>query len=285
MAETNVVSFDEAARARDERISYISDEDLQAAQSFIDADECHVAIDRCTVIMKSKTSRYAVFKDLTATFPKQRRIAVLGHKGSGKTVMIDVMLKRRSVHTGRVVVNSRLSWAVSYSGFLDQKLTLRQNLLFVARVLHVDPTYLMGATCEICNFQQSQLHERVKSLPAIMKRRIGLMLFLIADFDCHIIDGPLRAAMFGKPNERLEAMLAAVTARDYIATVTDPRQIPGNCDLAYILYNGRLFQFEDVAKAIEMYLVLPVPENPNPFAGQDDKDDDSDDESVAVDVM
>ena len=283
--ETNVVSFNDAARARDESIAYISDEALRSAQPVIDAGSCHVALDRCTIIMQAKTSRYALFKDLSAAFPKQRRIAVLGHKGSGKTVLIDMMLKRRAVQKGRVIVNSRLSWSVSFVQYLDGRLTLRQNMIFIARVLNVDPSYLIGAALEICNFQQGQLKERMGNMPISMRRRIGLLVYLLGNFDCHIIDGPLRGMMFGQMNERLEAMMSAGTSRDYIAALSEPRQVPSNCDLLHILYNGRLFMFEDVARGMEIYQSLPTPENPNPFAGQDDKDDGSDDESVAVDLM
>ncbi len=284
MIGTNVVSFTDAARSRDNVAAYISDEELRRGQTIVDADTCHVALDNCTVIMKAKTSRYCLFQGLSAAFPKQRRIAILGHKGSGKTVLIDMMLKRRSVQGGRVLVNSRLSWSVSYVQYLDARLTLRQNLMFVARVMRVDPGYLIGAALDICNFQQNQLMERTRNLPVTMRRRIGLLVYLLGDFDCHVIDGPLRGMMFGAMTERLETMLSAVTSRDYIAAVAEPRQVPGNCDLAYILYNGRLFMFEDVARAFEIYSSLPPPENPNPFAGQDDKDD-GDDDNNAIDLI
>ncbi len=275
MAATNVVSFDDALRARERDVAYISDEELRRTQSVIDLDDCHVALERCTVIMKAHTHRYALFKDLTAAFPKGRRIAILGHKGSGKTVLTDIMLKRRTVNAGRVIVTSRMSWSVSYMGYLDGRLSLKQNLVFLGHVFKVDPSYLMGAICDLCNLGPKQLNERLSNFPVILKRRIGLLMYLLGDFDCHVIDGPFRGVMFGANTDRLQAMVAAVTARDFIATVTEARQTPSNCDLAYILYNGRLFMFEDVAMAIEIYNGLPVPENPNPLHGKDDKDDEN----------
>jgi len=279
MTATNVVSFDDALRARDSDVSYISDEALRRTQGVIDLDDCHVALDRCTVIMKAKTSRYVLFKDLSAAFPKGRRIVILGHKGSGKTVLTDIMLKRRAVNSGRVMVTSRMSWSVSYMGYMDGRLSLKQNLVFLGHIFKIDPSYLMGAVSDLCALEHKQFNERLSNFPVILKRRIALLMFLLGDFDCHVIDGPFRGVMFGANTERLQAMVAAVTSRDFIATVTEARQAPSNCDLAYILYNGRLFMFEDVAKAIEIYNGLPVPENPNPLNGKDDNDENGQDET------
>lgn len=289
MTETNIVSFDDAMRARgtgtESGQGPITDELLRRTQPVIDIEQCHVALDRCRVVMKSKTSRFMLFDDLSAAFPKGRRIAILGHKGSGKTVLIDMMLKRRSVQSGRVLVNSRMSWAVSYLQFFDRKLTLRQNIVFLANILGVSPSYMMGAACEICNFQEKQLKEQFSHIPAAMRRRIGLLAYLLADFDCHILDGQLRSQMFGPQSERVQMMMDAVMSRDYISTLSKSRQLPENCDLVYILYDGRLFAFDDVAEGAAVFEALPEPENPNPFTSQDEKDEDGEDELASLEVM
>lgn len=286
MVGTNVVSFEGAARATaEEQIHTIRDEELRQTQTVVALDDCHVALDRCSVIRKTKTSRFLVFSDLSAAFPKGRKMAILGHRGSGKSTLLDVLLARRSVHTGRVIVNSRISWPVALSNYLDRKLTLRQNLLFVGNVIGVDPGYLLGAACEVCGFHQKQLNERMNALPAMVKRRISLLIYLAADFDLHVIDGAFRPPMYGTVNDQLLAMFGAVLSRDFLATAFEPRQLPPNCDLAYILYHGRLFAFDDVSEAIRIYNMLPVPENPNPFSGNDQRDPDDDEDANVADTI
>lgn len=279
MVGSNIVSFENAMRQRmADRPRIITDAELRGAQTSIDLKDCHVAFDRCSVEVKLSTKRFTVFNDLSAAFPKGRRTVILGHKGSGKSTLIEMMLRQRQTIAGRIHVNSRLSWPVNSTGYFDSKLTLRQNLVFLGRILGVDPSKLFRAACDICHLNERQLREKVKAIPTPMKRRIGLIVVLAADFDCHLLDGPIKGGQYGLSNQDAEVIAAALLGRDYICTLTDTKGVPDNCDLVYLLYHGRLYHFDDVGAATEIFDELPVPPVPSGFPQRDESDDDEEEE-------
>ncbi|WP_420392525.1 ATP-binding cassette domain-containing protein [Acuticoccus sp.] len=274
---SNIVSFEDAVRGRGAgRPLVITEAELRAAQKTVDLRDCHVAFDRCSVEVKTNTRRFTLFNDLSATFPRGRRMVILGHKGSGKTTIVEMMMRKRQTVGGRILVNSRLSWPVGSTSYFDSKLTLRQNLVFLGRVLGVDPGKLFRASCDICGFNERQLREKMRAIPTPMRRRIGVLVVLAADFDCHLLDGPPKSAQYGLTNVDLGAVAAALLDRDYVMTLTDARQVPEGCDLAYLLYDGRLYMFDDVATAVKVYEELPVPEVPDITPTPDDDEDEDD---------
>jgi ABC-type polysaccharide/polyol phosphate transport system ATPase subunit len=120
------------------------------------------------------------------------------------------------------------------------------------------------------------MNEPLTALPIQLKRRIGIVVVLAADFDCLLIDHPMRASMFGLDGRAGQEFEEAILSHDYVASVTMPRHKPANCDLAYLLYDGRLYMFEDVDEAVHVYNTLPVPEAPG-WIGSRGGDDDEDD--------
>lgn len=284
MADANIVAFDPGLRVRPAApIRHVVDEaELALRQQTVPLEDCHVAFERITVTIKLKKRSFTLFHDLSVVFPKGRKIVVLGHKGSGKTTLIDLALRRRAPNKGSVFGTSRLSFPIARSDFIDLKQTVRDNLMFVSRVLDLDYKRLTYAVQRFCSLNDKQLRTKVKEISGNTRRRLGLMIALAADFDCHLIDGALLMKQFGADGEDAEAIEGAVFGRDYICALSTLKNVPDNADLAYILYNGRLYYFDDIKLAMDVFAALPVPEDPG--AGErkqeGDEDDDAGDEAV-----
>ena len=278
MGEANVVSFDRAMRMRsaEEPPRHVTEVELRARQESVPLEDCHVALHRISCEITTKTKRFALFNDLSAAFPKGRHIVVLGHKGSGKSVLFELMLRERSPTRGDVLGASRLSWPVHSVGFLDQRLSVRQNTIFVSRILGMSASKLMYSVQRFCDLSDRQLNEKTKAIPGPARRRMGIVFLLAADFDCHMIDSALKAGQFGLEGADADAFEAAILGRDYIFAVSNPKQIPSNADLAYILYDGRLYYFDDIVQAVEIFEALPEPLDPGGSRGKRDEDDDDD---------
>jgi ABC-type polysaccharide/polyol phosphate transport system ATPase subunit len=219
-----------------------------------------------------------VFHDLSVTFPKGRRIVVLGHSGAGKTTLFELMLQERPPTRGRIIINSRLSWPVHSFAFLDPRLSVRQNAIFISHILGVDPRRMIDAVQGFLELPHKQLHESVKSLSPKLRRRFGVVAVMAANFECLLIDMPMKGQLFGLKGAQAEALEAAILDHDYIMATNAVRMIPANCDLVYILYEGRFYLFEDVEEAKSVYNSLPIPPNPGGRREQPAEEDEDEDE-------
>lgn len=277
MSNGEVVSLRESRVLADARPpEVVTDEWLRRRQLTVPLEDCHAAFERMTYEIRTKTRRFALFHELSATFPKGRKIALLGHKGSGKTSLFELLLKERPPTRGRVHVRSRLSWPIHSVQYFDPRLSVRQNVVFVSHILGVDTGGLLGAAQRFCQLGRRQTEEPVSALPMPLKRRLGLLVVLAAEFDCLLIDNPIRGHWFGLEGRAAAELEATIMRHDYIASVSNPRLTPENCDLAYLLYEGRLYMFEDVDEAIHVYETLPVPENPTGLKARTSGEDEDD---------
>ncbi|WP_108659024.1 ATP-binding cassette domain-containing protein [Acuticoccus kandeliae] len=284
MSGAQIVSFEDVMRARAADSSHVIDEaELRARQKTIPLKDCHAAFENLTFEIRTKKRRIPIFHDLSATFPKGRKIVVLGHKGSGKSTLFTLLLQQAPPTRGEVHVNSRLSWPIHLMTFMEPRLSVRQNAIFFARILGVDPAGLIHSIQSFCGLSHRAMEDSVKSLPTIMRRRMGIIVALAANFDCLLIDSPFRASGFGLKGDQGAKFEELILSYDYIISVSSAKQIPPNADLAYLLYNGHLYHFDDVALAASVFGSLPVPVGAD--AGrQQQADDDAEDDEVREEV-
>jgi len=276
MSDGDVVTFDtaRASGAHGGGAHALTDRRLRRRQATIPLSQCHAAFERMSYEIRTKTRRFTLFHDLSVGFPKGRHITLLGHKGSGKTAMFELLLKERPPTRGRVHVTSRLSWPVHLVKYLDPRLSVRQNVIFVSHVLGVDTGRLLAAVERFCQLDRRRTLEPLSAIPMMVKRRLGVLIVMAADFDCLLIDHPMRGKMFGLDGKAAAELEETILRRDYIASVTNPRNIPSNCDLAYLLYDGRLYMYEDVDEAVSVFKALPEPEVPGGLEPRAETEDD-----------
>lgn len=284
LAGSNIVSFEQALKAReDERPHILSLEELEARQGSVPLSSCHAALDDVTLIYRTKAIRTAVFTRLSAAFPKGRKIVVIGHSGSGKDLLIQLLLRRRAPNKGRVYVNSRMSWPANRNEIVEARLSFRANALFASDVFGLSPRQFLTTVQEFCQLTQRQMRDRSKNMPLSIRRRLSFAMLIAADFDCHVFDGPFKGSQLGFSGADATNVEALALSRDLIITVTSAKQIPNVCDLAYILYDGRLYMFEDVSEAVRVFEALPVPANP--LVPPPPPDSDDEDEEPREEIM
>ena len=71
---------------------------------------------------------------------------------------------------------------------------------------------------------------------------------------------------------------------DYLATADQVKSIPSNANLACVLYEGLLYQFDDVGEAVEVFEALPKPKE-GPSRVKDEDDEDFDDDEYAGETV
>lgn len=281
MSEARILSFDDAQRARGRGRGQppVLDLDvLKGRQNSIDIANCHAALTNVTLIHKMKTRQVEYFHDLSIAFPRGRKIAILGHRDCGQAQLLELLTRRLAANSGTVHINSRISWVVPETRFFEVKGSLRENMIFFGRVIGIDPRKLIDAAMAIAELPPKSLMEPVRNLPSWAVRRIGVVLLYFCDFELHLIGRFQARALQLDDEDEAEEFLNLVFGRDYVAMCDDPKGVPDSCDLLYLLYEGTIYQFDDVYAGKDVFEVLPKPAMGPRRARERDEEFDDDDE-------
>ncbi len=272
MSQATVVSFEDAIRNRDGGASeqrVVTEEELLSRQTRIHINRCHAAFDKVEVTLQLKTKRISIFKDLSVGFPKGRKIVLLGHEGSGRGTIMELLQQVRAPTSGRVTVKSKISWMLGSSNFADQRISLRDNTLFIAHVLGLSADATIAATLSFLELEPKSLKEPFRSLPPATRRRYAYLITLLCDFDFLLFNGPFKPASLRLDEEQAQSVKKRLMAKDYLMSVNARKNIPENANMAYVLYEGRLYHFNDVEEAASVFEALPPPKDaPNPTRGE-----------------
>jgi len=214
-----------------------------------------IKLDRVTkVVGRGKTAK-AVFRDMSITLPTDRRLAILGLPGSGKTTLISLLAGIEKPGGGTVSRYSRLSYPVGYARTLRMALSMRLNAKFTARIYGCDPN-------EVSNFLEKALGLEaifdipMKRLPARDKFAFAYALTYTLPFDSYLIDGNLG----GPPGPHRTKILALCEARSdtsgMIFATSHVHTARKLCDMAAIIVDKRLVLYEDIEEAFDVFQEL-----------------------------
>ncbi|MCF3936325.1 ATP-binding cassette domain-containing protein [Acuticoccus sp. M5D2P5] len=283
MSGAQIVSFEDAIRARgadDQHV--VSEAELRSRQATVPLADCHAAFDRVTYEIRTKRRRIPIFYDLSIAIPKNRKIVIFGHKGSGKSTLFNMLLRQAPPTRGDVIVNSRLSWPIHLMSFMDPRLSVRANAIFTARILGVEPRGLLASMLTFAELEQKAADDPIQSMTTVTKRRLGIIVVLAANFDCLLIDSPFRSSAYGLSGDEGQSFEDMILSHDYMIGISSPRHAPANANLAFLLYEGHVYQFDDVQEAAAIFGALPVPADTG--GGQQKSSDDEDDDEVREEV-
>lgn len=199
--------------------------------------------------------RHYVFKDLNAILPENKSVALLGKNGAGKSTLLRIIGGIDFADTGQVITNKSISWPVALSGGFQGSLTARQNVRFVAR-LYVDTEeqvdYVVRFVEEFAEIGK-YYDMPIKSYSSGMRSRIGFGLSMAFNFDYYLLDeaGAVGDASFRKKSQNLLNELKE--SSNLIMVSHDLKDLTQNCDVAFLVRDGKAEYFEDVQEAVEVY--------------------------------
>ena len=199
--------------------------------------------------------RHYVFKDLDAILPENKSVALLGKNGAGKSTLLRIIGGIDFADSGQVVTKKSISWPVALSGGFQGSLTARQNVRFVAR-LYVDNEeqvdYVVRFVEEFAEIGK-YYDMPIKSYSSGMRSRIGFGLSMAFNFDYYLLDevGAVGDASFRKKSQNLLNELKE--SSNLIMVSHDLKDLTQNCDVAFLVRDGKAEYFEDVQEAVEVY--------------------------------
>jgi capsular polysaccharide transport system ATP-binding protein len=196
-----------------------------------------------------------VLDHISVDFMAGRSYGILGVNGAGKSTMMRILAGTELPNSGGVRRNVRVSWPLGFSGAMHPRLTGRENVQFIARVYGQD----MRKTIEfVDDFAElgAYIDVPIHTYSSGMMARLAFGMSMAIDFECYLIDevtavGDARFAArckveFDKRKQRADVIMIShsmASLKEY-------------CDHAVVLAGGRVYLFQDLDEAVELYKKL-----------------------------
>ena len=199
--------------------------------------------------------RHYVFKNLNAVLPENKSVALLGKNGAGKSTLLRIIGGIDYADAGQVITNKSISWPVALSGGFQGSLSARQNCRFVARLYvttEEEVEYVVNFVEEFAEIGK-YFDMPVKSYSSGMKSRIGFGLSMAFNFDYYLLDeaGAVGDASFRNKSQKLLNELKE--SSNIIMVSHNVKDLTANCDVAFLIRDGKAEYFDDIRNAIEVY--------------------------------
>lgn len=205
-------------------------------------------------ICKSYPTRFGkrtVLDHITLTVKPGERVGILGRNGSGKSTLIRIIGGSERPTSGKVVRSMSVSWPVALAGGLQHTLSGIDNLKFICRIYGKtvdDKRSFLEEFTELGKY----LREPVATYSSGMRTKLALGISLLLDFDCYLVDEAL-AVGDKQFQEKYQHIIEERKTKSLILVSHLPGQILKNCNVAYVLNEGRLKYFENIKDAIANY--------------------------------
>lgn len=196
-----------------------------------------------------------VARNISASFPSRRAVAILGRNGAGKSTLLKIIAGTMDPDSGDVLSDGTVSWPVGFAGSYHPELTGVQNVRFIARIYGVDSdelTDFVGRFAELGPHYNLPVH----SYSSGMKSRLAFGASMGIKFDTYLID-EITAVGDASFKRKSEALLAhRIETSGAIMVTHGLGQVRRLCHHAAVLEDGDLHYYEDLQAAFEHHRAL-----------------------------
>lgn len=205
-----------------------------------------------TKIYKTRDLPKVVLDDVSVTMPTDKNIGILGRNGAGKSTMLRLIAKADAPTYGKIRTSGRLSWPMAFGGGFQGNLSTIDNIRFISRIYGADwkkAVDFVEAFAELGSY----LHMPVKTFSSGMRARLNLAMSLAIQFDVYLMDeipgvGDVRfKARFEEAFNELRNKASLILISH------NPNTIRTYCDIAFLLKDGKLTRYDDIAEALEVH--------------------------------
>jgi len=200
-----------------------------------------------------------VIRPTDLTLPvNERRVAVLGVSGAGKSVFLRLISGAEDPTTGRVIRKCTVSWPFGSAPGVYFHLSGAENVRFISRIYSADFELALAIVDEVAALGPA-LYKPMHTYTAAMKRKLIYSLSLAIDFDCYLVDEVIYPGIAGEPafQRKAQQVLEKKFAKSGMIFATQyESKVKQYCEAALVLYNGHLFPFESLDEATEFYQLV-----------------------------
>jgi capsular polysaccharide transport system ATP-binding protein len=196
-----------------------------------------------------------VLKDINLTIPTGVSVGLIGANGAGKSTLLRLIAGMDTPERGEVIRHSRVSWPVGLSGGMQNNMTGRQNVKFVARAQGCGSKEMKGVIDFVQNFAEigEAFDEPVRTYSSGMRARLSFGLSLAFDFDVYISD---EATAVGDRafKAKAQALFKDRVGKASLIMVSHGEGILRDlCQAGIYLKSGNATWYDDINEAIANY--------------------------------
>ena len=193
-----------------------------------------------------------VLDNVTFSFPRGEKIAILGLNGAGKSTLIRLLAGAEDPTKGEIFRYRRLSWPLGFSGGFVGSMSGKENVRFIARIYGYDVEYVETFVRDFAEIGE-HFFMPVKTYSSGMRARLAFGVSMAINFDCYLVDEILAVgdAAFRKKCEHVFS--TKLKESDLIMVAHNPAMLKRFCTSAAILNDGRLLYFSDIDEGIAKY--------------------------------
>ncbi|MGP9656022.1 ABC transporter ATP-binding protein [Halomonas sp. AOP35-4E-18] len=194
-------------------------------------------------------------KNINLTIPPKVSVGLIGANGAGKSTLLRLIAGMDKPERGEVIRHSKVSWPVGLSGGMQQNMTARQNVKFVARVHGSSSEDVKRVIKYVEEFAEigEAFDEPIRTFSSGMRSRISFGLSLAFDFDVYISD---EATAVGDKNFKAKAKAAfrEKTGKASLIMVSHSEGILRElCQAGIFINKGEATWFDSIDDAIDAY--------------------------------
>lgn len=211
-----------------------------------------IELQNITKSYKLKFGRKVVLDDVSIKFIEGQNIGILGLNGAGKSTLMSIICGNEKPDSGTVIRDARVSWPIGFAGGFHGSLTGRENLRFTSRIYGADLNKLIRFVedfAELGNYMDMP----IKTYSSGMRAKLAFGLSMAIGFDFYLVDeahavgdATFRQKCIDVFNERKKTSTLIIVSHS-------PSVIRENCNIAAILFDGHIYQYDNLDSAFKVY--------------------------------
>jgi capsular polysaccharide transport system ATP-binding protein len=208
-----------------------------------------IILERVTKFEGLGQQKRIVLSAVSISIPSNRRIALLGSSTEDQRVVINLLGGTSLPTSGRIIKKVRVSYPVGYFGGFTPELSVRGNILHIARLYGLSAKSLSNFVERLLDLGDA-FEKPFKELSSVQKKLVGRVIAYSIPFDVYVLhDAPDKGKV--APNDLCRSLFEArIEKSGVITAVRKPVQALHYCDMALVLNGGQLQLFDDVKAAI-----------------------------------
>ena len=214
-----------------------------------------ITMENVTKYYKTAGNRRYILRKQNLHFLSGQSYGILGVNGAGKSTTMRLIAGAELPNRGTVRRNVRVSWPLGFANGFNNQLSGKENLKFVARAYGEDYHRVLRFVTDFAEIG-SYINEPLRTYSSGMGARFAFGLSMAIEFDCYLVDEITAVGDANFQRRCREAFQQRREKSDVIMISHDMDTIKNYCDVAIVLIDGYMVQFDSVEDGIATYMRL-----------------------------